>query len=143
MALGDNRGLRVLLAMGAGALVWHLVLGTSMGALRLVWPAYDAAYPERDYTLAMLWVRLAIFSVTVVVTSTTAVLVGRDERIAWLVGLAILGFSIPPHLYPGYIWREYPPWYHYAWLLSILPFALASIPIGRRRGTLGPSSTFA
>jgi hypothetical protein len=138
MALGDNRGLRILVAIGAGALTWHLVLGASMGILRLLWPAYDAAYPERDYTLAMLWVRLVVFSVTVIATSTTAVLVGRDERLAWLSGLAILGFSIPPHFYPGYIWLEYPPWYHYAWLLSIVPLALASVPIGRKRGTSSP-----
>ncbi len=135
MALRDNRFLRVLAAIGAGALTWHLVLGASMGILRLLWPAYDAAYPERDYTLVMLWVRLVVFSVTVIATSTTAVLVGRDERLAWLAGLAILGFSIPPHFYPGYIWHEYPPWYHYAWLLSIVPLAVASRPIRRQWAT--------
>jgi hypothetical protein len=132
MALRDNRALRFLLAIGAGALAWHLVLGASMGILRLLWPAYDAAYPERDYTLAMLWIRLAVFSVTVIATSTTAVLVGRDERLAWFAGLAILGFSIPPHFYPGSVWSEYPPWYHYTYLLSIVPLAVASRPIRRR-----------
>jgi hypothetical protein len=132
MMLRDNRGFRILLAIGAGALAWHLVLGASMGILRLLWPDYDAAYPERDYTLVMLWVRLVVFSFTVVITSTTTVLVGRDERLAWLAGLAILGFSIPPHLYPGYIWLEYPPWYHYAWLISIVPLAVAAGPIRRK-----------
>jgi hypothetical protein len=135
MALGDNRVFRSLVAICAGALTWHLVLGTSMGILRLLWPAYDAAYPDRDYSLVMLWVRLVVFSVTVIATSTTAVLVGRDERLAWVAGLAILGLSIPPHLYPGHIWHEYPPWYHYAWLLSIVPLSLASGPIVRRWGT--------
>jgi len=106
-----------------------------MGILRLLWPAYDAAYPERDYTLVMLSVRLVVFSVTVFVTSTTAVLVGRDERLAWLAGLAILVFSIPPHFYPGYIWHEYPPWYHYAWLFSIVPLSVASGLISRQWGT--------
>lgn len=135
MALGGDRVLRVLMGIGAGALAWHLVLGSSMGILRLLWPAYDAAYPERDYTLVMLWVRLVIFSVTVIATSTTAVLVGRDERLAWVAGLAILALSIPPHFYPGHIWDEYPPWYHYTWLLSILPLSLAAGAIRRRWGT--------
>ena len=103
MALVSDRIPRSLIAIGAGALTWHVVLGTSMGILRLLWPAYDAAYPDRDYTLVMLWVRLVIFSVTVLATSATAVLVGRDGRLAWVAGLAILGLSIPPHLYPGYI----------------------------------------
>lgn len=124
--------MRVLVAIGAGALAWHLVLGTSMGILRLLWPAYDAAYPERDYTLAMLCVRLAIFSTTTIVTGIAAVVVGRDERLAGVAGLAILGLSIPPHLYPGYIWNEYPAWYHYTWLLSIVPLSLASIPVRRK-----------
>jgi hypothetical protein len=135
MALGDNRVLRFLVAICAGALAWHIVLGTSMAILRLLWPAYDAAYPERDYTLVMLWVRLVVFSVTVIATSTTAVLVGRDERLSWVAGLAILGLSIPPHLYPGHIWHEYPPWYHYAWLLSIVPLSLASTAIRRKWAT--------
>jgi hypothetical protein len=134
MAVGDNRAFRVLVAIGAGALTWHLILGTSMGILRLLWPAYNAAYPERDYTLAMLWVRLVVFSATTMATSTTAVVVGRDERLAWVAGLAILGLSIPPHLYPGHIWNEYPAWYHYTWLLSIVPLSLASIPVRRRWG---------
>jgi hypothetical protein len=70
MVLGGKRVFRSLVAICAGALTWHLVLGTSMGTLRLLWPAYDAAYPDRDYTLVMLWVRLVVFSVTVIVTST-------------------------------------------------------------------------
>ena len=125
-ALGEGRAFRTVVAIGAGAVTWHLVLGGSMGILRLLWPAYDAAYPDRDYTLAMLWVRLVVFSVTVIATSATAVLVGRDERLVWVAGLAILGFSIPPHFWPGHVWYEYPPWYHYTWLLSIVPLSLAS-----------------
>lgn len=135
MTLGSSRVLRTIVAICAGALTWHVVLGASMGILRLLWPAYDAAYPDRDYTLVMLWVRLVVFSVTVVATGTAAVLVGRDERLAWVAGLAILAFSIPPHFYPGYIWYEYPPWYHYTWLLAIVPLCLASGPISRRFST--------
>jgi hypothetical protein len=97
-----------------------------MGALRFIWPAYDAAYPERDYTLLMLCVRLVAFAVNVVATSTVAVFIGRDLRLAWVAGFSILAFSIPPHYYPGYVWYEYPPWYHYTWLFSIVPLAALS-----------------
>ena len=44
----------------------------------------------------------------------------------------IIGLSIPPHLYPGHIWAEYPPWYHYAYLILILPIAVASGRISSR-----------
>ena len=132
MSLSDSRSLRICAGIVAGAITWHVVLGASMGLLRLLWPAYDAAYPDRDYTLLMLWVRLVVFSGTVIVTGVAAARIGRDQRLAWLAGLVILGFSIPPHLYPGTIWDEYPPWYHLTWLLSILPLAIASGRISRR-----------
>ena len=97
-----------------------------MGLLRLAWPAYDAAYPDRAYTLPMLLVRLVVFSGVIVATSAATALVARDRRLAWFAGLVILGLSIPPHFYPGHIWAEYPPWYHYAYLLLILPVAVAA-----------------
>lgn len=112
-----------------------------MGLLRLVWPAYDAAYPERDYTLPMLCVRLLVFMVTVIATSATAALVGRDKRLAGFAGVVILAFSIPPHLYPGYVWDEYPAWYHIAWLFSIVPVALLAGHITGRRARLEPGSS--
>lgn len=137
MNRGNNQALRWLAAIGAAALTWHVVLGGSMGVLRLAWPAYDAAYPERDYTLAMLWVRLVVFSVSVVATSAVAVRVGRDRRLAWIAGFAILAFSLPPHLYPGTVWDQYPPWYHYTWLISIVPMAVArNLTQSNQRGAL-------
>lgn len=132
MKLPNHGILRSAIAIGAGTLAWYAVLGTSMATLRLLWPAYDAAYPERDYTLGMLWVRLVVFSATVFATTATAVWVGRDGRLAWVAGLAILALSIPPHLLPGATWDAYPPWYHYTWLVSIVPLALASGRIAQR-----------
>lgn len=101
-----------------------------MGLLRLLWPEYDAAYPDRAYTLPMLLARLVVFSGVIVAASTIAARVGQDARLAWFAGLVILGLSIPPHLYPGHIWSEYPPWYHYTYLALILPIAIASGRIG-------------
>ena len=52
-----------------------------------------------------------------------ATLVAGDRRVAWVAGGLILAMSIPPHLYPGYVWDDYPVWYHVVYLLSILPIA--------------------
>jgi hypothetical protein len=60
----------------------------------------------------------------IVATSSVATLVAGDKRVAWVAGGLILALSIPPHLYPGYVWDDYPAWYHITYLLSILPLAL-------------------
>ncbi len=130
--LNLTTAVRAAVAIAAGTAAWYLTLGGSMALLREVWPAYDAAYPDRAYTLPMLLVRLVVFSGVIAATSATAALVARDERLSWFAGLAILAFSIPPHLYPGHVWEEYPAWYHLWYLASILPIALVAGRLGRR-----------
>ena len=126
MAFTESRALRIPVSLVAGAFVWQVALASTMGLLRLAWPDYDAAYPDRAYTLSMLLTRLVVFSGVIAATSATAAVVARDRRLAWVAGLVILGFSIPPHLYPGHIWAEYPAWYHYAYLVLIVPVAVAA-----------------
>jgi hypothetical protein len=105
-----------------------VILNGGFALLRASWPAYALAEPEKAYTLAMLFVRLLIFSSMIVATSGVATLIAGDKRVAWVAGGLILALSIPPHLYPGYVWDDYPAWYHIIYLLSILPLAL----LGRR-----------
>ena len=57
-------------------------------------------------------------------TSAVATVVAGDKRFAWIAGGLILALSIPSHLYPGYVWDDYPAWYHIVYLLSILPIAV-------------------
>ena len=101
-----------------------VILNGGFALLRASWPEYALAEPEKAYTLAMLFVRLLIFSSMIVATSSVATLVAGDKRVAWVAGGLILALSIPPHLYPGYVWDDYPAWYHITYLLSILPLAL-------------------
>jgi hypothetical protein len=82
----------------------------------------------------MLFVRLVIFSAMIAATAGVATLVARDTRIAWLAGGLILGVSIPPHLYPGHVWDDYPAWYHSVYLVSILPIAGLAGRWAARRG---------
>ena len=109
------------------------VLAGGFALLRASWLEYALAEPEKAYTLTMLAVRLLIFSSMISATSGVAVLVARDKRIAWIAGVLILAFSIPSHLYPGYVWDDYPAWYHFTYLLSILPIAVLA---GRLAGRL-------
>lgn len=116
--------LRVLAALLAGFLVSRIVLDGGFLLLRTAWPAYAVAEPDRAYALIMLLVRLVFFSTMIAAVSATATLVARDVRLSWLAAALILAISIPPHLYPGYVWEHYPAWYHLVYLASIVPIAL-------------------
>ena len=59
-------------------------------------------------------------------TSAVATRVSGNKHIPWVAGGLILALSIPPHLYPGSVWDDYPAWYHIVYLLSILPIALGA-----------------
>ena len=122
-----SNGLALLRLVAGLVLGWAtswVILNGGFALLRSSWPEYAQAEPEKAYRLAMLFVRLLIFSSMIVATSSVAALVAGDERVAWVAGGLILAVSIPPHLYPGYVWDDYPAWYHITYLLSILPLAL-------------------
>jgi hypothetical protein len=110
------------LALGL-ATSW-VVLAGGFALLRASWPEYASAEPEKAYTLTMLFVRLFIFSSMIAATSGIATLAAGGMRFAWIAGVLILAVSIPPHLYPGYVWDDYPAWYHIVYMLSILPIAV-------------------
>ena len=134
MGTGSNR-LAVLRLAGGLALGWAtswVILTGGFALLRASWPAYALADPEKAYTLPMLFIRLLIFSSMIAATSGVATLVAGDKRIAWIAGGLILAVSIPSHLYPGYVWDDYPAWYHIAYLVSILPIAVFAGQLVRR-----------
>jgi hypothetical protein len=125
-----NRGLDGLAAIRIGIAIvvgWAtswVVLNAGFALLRASWSDYASADPDKSYTLAMLFVRLAIFSTMIAATSATATIVSADKRSPWVTGGIILALSVPPHLYPGYVWNDYPGWYHIGYLLSVLPIAV-------------------
>lgn len=116
--------MRTVASIALGGLTWYAVLGLGFLVLRASWPAYVASEPTKAYALAMLFVRLVIFSTTIVATSAAAALMARDVRLAWVAGVVILALSIPPHLYPGTVWDDYPVGYHLVYLASILPLSV-------------------
>jgi len=80
--------------------------------------------PEKAFTLTMLFARLIIFTALIAGTAGVATLVAGDRRVAWLVGGIILVLSLPQHLY--YVWDDYATWYHFVYLVTILPIAVYS-----------------
>jgi len=113
-------------AIALGAMTWFVALGSAFIVLRQIWPAYVTAEPEKAYTLPMLFSRLFIYGSAISATSAVAARFAGDERLGWLAGAIILAISIPSHLYPGYVWDDYPAWYHLSYLCSILPISWAA-----------------
>jgi hypothetical protein len=126
MGLKRSSALRLAAALALGWVTSSVILTGGFVLLRASWPDYALADSDRAYTLTMLFVRLVIFSSMIAATSGVATLVSGNKYISWVVGGLILAISIPPHLYPGYVWNDYPAWYHIAYLLSILPIAVAA-----------------
>jgi hypothetical protein len=132
MKLNRFAALRLAAGLVLGWATSSAVLTWGFALLRASWPDYALADPDKAYTLPMLFVRLFIFSSMIAATSGVATLVSGKKYISWVAGGLILAISIPPHLYPGYVWNDYPAWYHIAYLLSILPLAVAAGRTARR-----------
>ncbi len=102
--------LRILAGLVLGWATSLAILSGGFTLLRAVWSDYAAADPQKAYSLTMLFVRLLIFSSMIAATSGVATLVAGDKPIPWIAGGSVLALSIPPHLYPGYVWDDYPAW---------------------------------
>jgi len=125
MALNRFSAIRLAAGLALGWATSSAVLTWGFVLLKASWPEYALANPDKSYTLPMLFVRLLIFSSMIVATSGVATLVSGNKHTPWIVGILIFAISIPPHIYPGYVWNDYPAWYHIAYLLSIVPIAVA------------------
>jgi len=126
MKLNSVAALRLAAGLALGWATSSVVLSGSFVVLRASWPEYAMADPEKAYTLTMLLVRLFIFSSMIAATSAVATLVSGNRHLPWVAGGVILAVSVPPHLYPGYVWDDYPAWYHIAYLISIVPIAISA-----------------
>ncbi len=110
------------LALGCGIAVAIATAGVLLA--RSLWPQYAAAEPHKHYTLIMLIARLAVGALSVAAAACGATAFAGDrERTAWWLGGLFLVLSIPNHLYSGYVWNDYPIWYHFVYLSYLVPVA--------------------
>lgn len=95
-------------------------------AARAFWPEYAAAKLHEHYTLTMLFARLAVgaLSVAGAACGATGVAGTRSGQHGGLEASSLLCPSlIPNHLYPDYVWSDYPVWYHLVYLSYLVPVA--------------------
>ena len=132
-----NSRLRFIASLLAGCVTAIAIAYTATLVARSLWPEYAAAEPHKDYTLAMLFSRLAVGVLCTASAACVTTIVARDNgRAAWWFGGIAVALSLPSHLYFG--WNDYPAWYHFLFLSYLVPTAgLASRML---RGANGASS---
>ena len=116
------RVLRLIAGLLVGCVTAVAIAGAGFWVLRSAWPEYAPAEPEKVFTLGMLFARLSIAALCIAgAACVTTIVAGDSGRAAWWLGGVFVLVSLPSHLY--YVWDDYPAWYHFVYLLSLIPIA--------------------
>jgi len=125
---------RTILAVVAGLVAWTVIVTVLNFGLRAGIPGYHAAEPSMQFNLTMMIGRLAIATVTSLLTGAIMGLIAPQSRFAtWIVGLVALVMFVPEHIR---IWTMFPVWYHLYFLLTLAPLIwIGSLFTTRRNST--------
>ena len=108
---------RIPVGVIINCVAWIALCTIMISPVRLLWLDYAAAEPVRNFTLAMLVMRLSISTIASLAGALLAGFTVRENRVTPLAGgLLMLAMFVPVHL--G-IWAEYPVWYHVTYLISL------------------------
>jgi hypothetical protein len=106
------------LACGLAAYILAGAIGLYL--LRICWPAYAVASIDKSYTIEMLFSRLSVAVLAAILAGITAKAIAKDHgKTSWLVGVII--FFMAAYLHFFRVWDDYPAWYHFVYLLPIVP----------------------
>ena len=110
--------LRAVAGVAGGLIAWVIVATISNLVLRVVWPAYAAVEAAMNFTLAMLFLRLALGALSSLCAGFVAAWIARRNGASVKVLAALLfAVFIPAHYA---LWDRFPLWYHIVFLLSLL-----------------------
>jgi len=104
-------------------LIWTVLTKFGFWVLGQFWSEYQSAHSVREFSTTMLLTRLFWFFIVIFVVSIFCAVASKQRRFAWISGIVIFVFSIPDHLFPGFLWDEFPAWYHYSYLFLIIPLS--------------------
>ena len=105
----------------AGLIVYVIIGSIGLYLLRICWADYAIANKDKSYTFEMLLFRLlvGIFSSVIAGAITTKITSDRGKT-AWFVGAIVFCVGLYIHFLTT-VWGDYPIWYHFAYVLPILP----------------------
>ena len=107
-------------ALLAGLTSYILVGLSGLYLLSTVWTDYALASKNKSYTFEMKLSRLFIGVLAAVFAGIVPTLIANDRgKTAWFVGVIIFCFAACNHFF--LVWTDYPAWYHFSYLLPIIP----------------------
>jgi uncharacterized protein (DUF983 family) len=108
-----------ILGVVAGLLVWLIFVIVVGEIMRWSWPAYASVADAMTFTLPMMIARLSIGALaTLAAGMVTAVIVPQATITRLVPGVLLLIAFIPQHIT---LWEKFPVWYHFTFLLSLVP----------------------
>ena len=114
---------KAVVAVVAGLAVWIAVVIIAGMIVRVSWPAYASVATAMTFTLPMLVARLSIGAVaTLAAGLVTTAIVARSMLVRLMPGVILLVAFIPQHII---LWNRFPVWYHFVFLLTLVPLTYA------------------
>ena len=124
--------LKKILGVVAGLLVWVMVVVVIGEIMRRSWPAYASVADAMTFTVPMMIARLSIGALATLAAGLVAAVIVPQPTVARLApGVILLIAFIPQHYM---LWDKFPVWYHFTFLLSLVPLTYVG-------GLLGSAST--
>jgi hypothetical protein len=119
-----------ILGVIAGLLVWLIVVIVVGEIMRWSWPGYASVADAMTFTLPMMIARLLIGALaTLAAGMVTAIIVPRSTMTRVVTGVLLLIAFIPQHVM---LWEKFPVWYHFTFLLSLVPLTyVGGAPVRR------------
>ena len=125
--------LRVLLAIAGGFVAWFVVATLGNFAIRWLLPGYSEVEKAMNFSLAMLFARLALGAVASLASGVACIAIARGSRLAiHSFGLLLLALFVPVHV--G-LWAKFPVWYHLVFLGSLVPLVVVGARLHGLRGS--------
>ena len=116
------KSVRALLAVVAGLVAWFALGTLGNFVIRALVPDYAAVEKAMNFTLPMLWVRLALGAACTVAGGAACTVIARQWTTPrYLLALVVVLLFIPVHI--G-LWTRFPVWYHLLFLGSLVPLTL-------------------
>jgi hypothetical protein len=103
-----------------GLIIYVIIGSIGLYLLRICWKDYAIASKDKSYTFEMMLCRLLVGVIASIITGISTTKITKDKgKNAWLVGAII--FCSVAYIHFILIWKDYPAWYHFAYLTPIIP----------------------
>jgi len=113
--------LRIAAAVFGSILIWKVIIFGGFIVLQEIWHDYFIAHQSREFSSPMLFVRLCVFVLAVGLISNFATRISGLRYMPFVAAAVIFMLSVPDHLFPGFLWDEFPAWYHLVYLFGVIP----------------------